>query len=189
MLPFRSVLSLNKCVKKRWVTFVTLQSPSCMDFTVQVPHFFVTLCRKLQQFHRRVPATGERFLLPAWPTRPHLHAFPAQSCRKGLQVTWLEIQKSRGRILGRNPDNSLKSFPPCCSQTSLQLCIEIYYFKLTQPLSVSMKENGGKPDRKSYPLPYGLRNPYKIPKSHLTQKQSRIFRSSGPLFILVGHCL
>ncbi len=31
-----------------------------------------------------------------------------------------------GRILGRNPDKSLKSFPPCYSQSSLQLCLEIY---------------------------------------------------------------
>jgi hypothetical protein len=30
---------------------------------------------------------------------------------------------------------------------------------LTQPLTVSVKEKGGKPDRKLYPLPYGLRNP------------------------------
>ena len=54
---------------------------------------------------------------------------------------------SRGRILGRNPHKSLKSFPPC------------YFFKLTQPLTVSVKEKGGKPDRKPYPLPYGLRTP------------------------------
>ncbi len=32
---------------------------------------------------------------------------------------------SRGRILGRNPDKSLKSFPPCFSQSPLQLCLEI----------------------------------------------------------------
>jgi hypothetical protein len=30
----------------------------------------------------------------------------------------------RGRILGRNPDKSLKSFPPCYSQSPLQLCLE-----------------------------------------------------------------
>ncbi len=29
------------------------------------------------------------------------------------------------RILGRNPDKSLKSFPSCCSQSPLQLCLEI----------------------------------------------------------------
>ncbi len=43
---------------------------------------------------------------------------------------------------------------------------DFYFFKLTQPLTVStvqllytVKEKGGKPDRKLYPLPYGLCNP------------------------------
>jgi hypothetical protein len=60
----------------------------------------------------------------------------------------------------------LKSFPPCYSLSPLLLCLEIcIFFKLTQPLAVSVKEEGGKPDRKPYPLPYGLRNPYRILKS------------------------
>jgi hypothetical protein len=29
-----------------------------------------------------------------------------------------------------------------------------------QPLTISVKEKGGKPDRKPYPLTYGLRTPY-----------------------------
>ncbi len=37
---------------------------------------------------------------------------------KGYATAW-------GRILGRNWDNSLKSFPPCYSQSPLQLCLEI----------------------------------------------------------------
>jgi hypothetical protein len=51
-----------------------------------------------------------------------------------------------------------------------------YFFKLTQPLTVSrvqflyiVKEKGGKPDRKPYPLPYGLRNPYRNLKSENSQ--------------------
>jgi hypothetical protein len=51
-------------------------------------------------------------------------------------------------------DESLKSFPLCYSQSP-------HFFKLIQPLTVSVKESGGKPDRKPYPLPYRLRNPYK----------------------------
>ncbi len=31
----------------------------------------------------------------------------------------------RGRILWRNPDKSLESFPPSCSKWRLQLCLEI----------------------------------------------------------------
>ncbi len=32
----------------------------------------------------------------------------------------------RGRILGRDPNKSLKSFPPCYSQSALQLRLEIF---------------------------------------------------------------
>jgi hypothetical protein len=32
-----------------------------------------------------------------------------------------------------------------------------------------VKEKGGKPDRKPYPLPYGLRNPYRNLKSENSQ--------------------
>ncbi len=41
--------------------------------------------------------------------------------------------------------------------TSTALPWDLYFFKLTQPRTVSVKEKGGKPDRKLYPLPYGLR--------------------------------
>jgi hypothetical protein len=51
--------------------------------------------------------------------------------------------------------------------TSTALHRDFYFFKFTQPLTVftaqllyTVKEKGGKPDRKPYPLPYGLRNPY-----------------------------
>ncbi len=53
-------------------------------------------------------------------------------------------------------------FPPCYSQSPLQLCL-----RFTQPLTVSVKEKGGKPYRKPYPLLHGLRNPYRNLKSEL----------------------
>jgi hypothetical protein len=37
----------------------------------------------------------------------------------------LSEKYSRGRILGRNPDKSLKSFHPCYSQSPPQLCLDI----------------------------------------------------------------
>ncbi len=46
-----------------------------------------------------------------------------------------------------------------------------YFFKLNQSLMYfyslvnTVKEKGGKADRKSHPLPYGLRNPYRNLKS------------------------
>ncbi len=70
-----------------------------------------------------------------------------------------------GRILGWNQDKSLKSFLQCYSQSPLQLAWDFCIFKLTQPLTVSVKEKGGKPERKPYSLPYGLRNPYRNLKS------------------------
>jgi hypothetical protein len=36
-------------------------------------------------------------------------------------------------------------------------------------LLYTVKKTGGKPDRKSYPLPYGLRNPYRNLKSERSQ--------------------
>ncbi len=45
-------------------------------------------------------------------------------CLKGL----LQNVQVRGRILGQNPDKSLKSFPPCYSQSPLQLCLDISIF-------------------------------------------------------------
>jgi hypothetical protein len=45
------------------------------------------------------------------------------------------------------------------------LVIHITFFKLTQPLTVSVNEKGGKPYRKPYPLPYRFRNPYRNLKS------------------------
>ncbi len=51
-----------------------------------------------------------------------------------------------------------------------------YFFILTQPLTYftvqllyTVKEKGGKPDRKQYSLPYGLRNPYRNLKSENSQ--------------------
>jgi hypothetical protein len=54
-----------------------------------------------------------------------------------------------------------------------------HFFKLTQPLTIStvhrvqllytVKETRGKPDRKPYPLFYGLRNPYSNLKSENSQ--------------------
>ncbi len=78
---------------------------------------------------------------------------------------------SRGRILVRNPDKHLQSFPPCYSQSFLQLCLGIsIFFKLTQPLIVSwvqllhtVKEKGGKILIENHP--YGLASPYRNLKS------------------------
>jgi hypothetical protein len=38
------------------------------------------------------------------------------------------------------------------------------YFCSSVTVQYTVKVKGGKPDRKPYPLPYGLRNPYRNPK-------------------------
>jgi hypothetical protein len=42
-----------------------------------------------------------------------------------LTLLYMYLPKSRGRILGRNPGKNLRSFPPCYSQSPLQLCLEV----------------------------------------------------------------
>ncbi len=69
---------------------------------------------------------------------------------------------SRGQILGRNPDKSRSSFPPCYSQSLIALPWYFYFFKFTQPVTVSsstvhllytIKKKGGQPY-----LPMGYEN-------------------------------
>ncbi len=62
-------------------------------------------------------------------------------------------------------------------QSHLQLCLEISISSnsrnllciSTVKLLYTVKEKGGKPDRKPYPLPFVLRNPYRNLKSENSQ--------------------
>ncbi len=49
----------------------------------------------------------------------------------------------------------------------------------TVQLLYTVKEKGGKPDRKPYPLPYGLRNPYRILKSQNSQDNAEKPQQNG----------
>jgi hypothetical protein len=56
--------------------------------------------------------------------------------------------------------------------TSTALPSDFCFFKLTLPLTAllyTVKEKGGKPDRKPHPLPYGLKNPNRNLKSKKPQ--------------------
>jgi hypothetical protein len=69
----------------------------------------------------------------------------------------MQQQKSSGRILGRNPDKSpshLYSFAARFLSLQTHATSDSFY-----------KGERGKTDRKPYPLPYGLRNPYRKLKS------------------------
>ncbi len=95
---------------------------------------------------------------------------------------------NRGLILWRNPDRSY-----CYSVSSTALPWDSYFFKLTQPLIVSVREKGGKPDRKPYSLLYGLRNPYRNLKSKNSQDYAQkpqwnwTVMNSASLYISVTH--
>ncbi len=52
-----------------------------------------------------------------------LWRFSSMNC---MYCTSSEAVQVLRLILGRNPDTSLKSFPPCYSQSPIQICFEIY---------------------------------------------------------------
>ncbi len=84
--------------------------------------------------------------------------------------------QTEAEFLDEIETKSLESFSPCYSQ-SPQLCLEIIFLQThatsdsfsTVQLLYTIKEKGGKPDRKPYPLPYGLRNPFR----NLTSENSQ----------------
>ncbi len=65
------------------------------------------------------------------------------------------------------------------------------FFKHTQPLTVSVKEKAGKSDRKRYPLPYCLRNPFRNLKSENSQQYAQkpqwncTFMNSASVHVLI----
>jgi hypothetical protein len=83
------------------------------------------------------------------------------------------VMENRGRIPGRSPDRNLKSFPHCYSQPPalkfLFLKTHATSYSFYCSFLYTVKEKWGKPDRKTYPLSYGLRNPYRNTKSENSQ--------------------
>jgi len=81
----------------------------------------------------------------------------------------------RGRILGRNLDldKSLKSFLYSFALRFLFLQTHATSYRFNSSVTYTVKEKGGKPDRKPYPLPYCLRNPYRNLKSENSQDHAQ----------------
>jgi hypothetical protein len=85
----------------------------------------------------------------------------------------------KGRTIWTKSRKKLKSFPPCYSKSQIQLCLGIYissnsrnllqFLQFSNQELYTIKEKGGKPDRKPYPLSFGLGNPYRNLKSENTQ--------------------
>ncbi len=75
---------------------------------------------------------------------------------------------TKAKFLNKIQTKVLKVYSLLLTVTSTSVPWDFYFFKLTIPLAVStvqllysVKETGGKPDRKPYPLPYRFRNPYR----------------------------
>ncbi len=73
-----------------------------------------------------------------------------------------DVVRTEAEFLDEIQSKVSKSFSPCYSKSPLQLCLEISTSSnsrnLLQFLLDTVQEKGGKPDRKPYPLPYGLIN-------------------------------
>jgi hypothetical protein len=79
---------------------------------------------------------------------------------------------------------------PCRLYSFALRFIFLFFFKITQPLTVSnvqllytVNEKGGKPDRNHTPLPYGLRNPYRYLKSEKLQRNCTFMNSASGQFV------
>ncbi len=104
----------------------------------------------------------------------------------------------------QKPAQTRVSFPPCYSVTSTAVPWNLYFVKLTQPLTVSrspllctVKEKEGKPDSRPHPHLYGLRNfrnPYRNLKSENSQDNAQkpqrfTLTNSASVLSFVSLCL
>jgi hypothetical protein len=99
----------------------------------------------------------------AWWVSKHWSAHPLPN---HLRITYCELVElySEAEFL----DEIQTKFSLLVTVNTKALNWGFYFFKFTQPFTVStvqllytLKKKGGKPYRKPYPLPHGLRNPYR----------------------------
>jgi hypothetical protein len=108
--------------------------------------------------------------------------FQLPGSQSHLSNVWIIQSKIRqppeAEFLDEIQTKVLRVSPPCYSQSPLQLCLEISTSSNSQNLfqfldfsycTYIVKEKGGKPDRKPYPLPYRLRKLYRNLKSENSQ--------------------
>jgi hypothetical protein len=75
----------------------------------------------------------------------------------------------RHEFLDKNQDKSLKSFPPCYSQSPVYSFALRFLFLRNHATSYSFYRKKGENLKKTNPLPYGLRNTYRNLKSENSQ--------------------
>ena len=90
-----------------------------------------------------------------------------------LSALWTRPDKKvfgnfRGRILGRNLDKASRLFLLVIHSHLYSFALRFLFlqthatsYSFYSTLLYTVKEKGGKPDRKPYPLPYSVRNPYR----------------------------
>ncbi len=123
---------------------------------VQLPAPSMLAGKHLVLFLRRTPWRVRLLTLiftARWANRP---LFEVPQAGNFMSCFFLP---SRGRILGRNPDKSLKSFLLAIHSNVYSFALR-FIFLLTQPLTVStaqllytIKEKGGKPIENHTPFP------------------------------------
>ncbi len=99
----------------------------------------------------------------------------------------------RGRILGRNPDKSLKSLPPCYSESPLQLYFEVLFlqthatsYSFYSSLTVYCKEERRKNWEKTIPPSHWFKKSIESESSQdYAQKPQRncMFTNSASVFL------
>jgi hypothetical protein len=68
---------------------------------------------------------------------------------------FLHAEKPEAEFLDEIQTKVLRVFLFVIHSHFYSIALRFLFFKLTQPLTVSVKEKGGKPNRNSYRVPYG----------------------------------
>ncbi len=161
---------------QKWLCFLSTIAAAMTGKTTD-PCFFVFSVRVAGLKHA-LELIKESVGGSVWRTRldiPLCNPFSMMRGKSSFQISagHVKFVQHWGQILGRNPDKTHKSFPPYYSQSLVQLCLEISISansrNLLQFLQYTVKEKGGKPDRKPYPLSFGIRNPHINIKSENSQ--------------------
>jgi hypothetical protein len=98
------------------------------------------------------------------------HTKRAHTLQNGLH---LQNKQINFPVPGSVSDKSCKSFPSCYSQSPPQLWRQISISSNSRNLLQFLQFSDCKPDRKPYPLPYGLINPNRNLKSENSQYNTR----------------
>jgi hypothetical protein len=114
----------------------------------------------------------------------------AVSCFSSVSFRWrgkrgrLWSTTTEAELLDKIQTKVLREFSSLLfTVTSTALPWDFYFFKRTQPLTVSVKKKGGKPDRRPYPLTYELRSLFRNLKFEIENSQDFCPETSMKLYV------